>query len=231
MKRAVTTLLALAMLTVAGSAFAQVRISQVYGGGGGGATTAATYNQDYVELFNASGVAINISGWQIAYGSATGNWASASGNQFTLPANTVIESCSYLLIAVGTVSTNPDVPGVPSPDLTNSGPNMAAASGKVALFNTPVSNVPCGSEPAGTLVDKVAYGTSNCAEGTAVGVLSTTTAAVRNNGGLDDTDNNSADFTIVTNAVPRNSQSPPNAGCQPTSAPHSTWGAIKGMYR
>ena len=79
----------------------------------------------------------------------------------------------------------------------------------------------CGSEVAGTLVDKVSYGTANCAEGTAVAALENTTAAVRNNGGMTDTDSNVADFTVTTAPVPRSSASAanPKCGSQPTPCP------------
>ena len=81
------------------------------------------------------------------------------------------------------------------------------------------SNKACGSETAGTLVDKVAYGTANCAEGTAVGALSVTTGAVRNGDGATDTENNSADFTVVTAPTPRNSASAAPASCGGTPCP------------
>ena len=35
-------------------------ISQVYGGGG---NTGATYKNDFIELFNAGGESVNITGW------------------------------------------------------------------------------------------------------------------------------------------------------------------------
>lgn len=231
MKKIVTLLLA--MTLCASSAFAAnaVRISMVYGGGGGGATTAASYNQDFVELFNASGAAINIGGWTIEYGSATGNWGSSAGNIFTFPANTLIQPCHYLLVALGTVSTNPVVPNVPSPDFSNTSTNMSGSNGKVALFNAVNSNLACGSELAGTLVDKMAYGTGNCPEVTATAALSTTTAAVRGGAGLNDTDNNSADFAVVATPAPRSAISAPNTSCLATPNASRTWGAIKTIYR
>jgi len=64
-----------------------VRISQVFGGGGG---SSPIYNYDFVELFNASGVPIDISGWAVEYGSATGNWGSSTSNIVILPAGSTI---------------------------------------------------------------------------------------------------------------------------------------------
>lgn len=198
---------------------ADVRISQVYGGGGSSSATA-TYKKDYVELFNAGAAPVNVSGWVIAYGSATGNWASSTSTFFTLPKGTVIQPCGYLLLACGTAGTGgADLPV--TADFTTNNINISATNGKVALFNALNSNVACGSETAGTLVDKVAFGTANCAEGTAVAVLSNATGAVRNGGGLADTDDNAADFAVVSGPVPRSSQSPtnPECGTKPPACP------------
>lgn len=199
---------------------ADVRISQVFGGGGS-SSTAALYKKDYVELFNAGSEPVNISGWVLAYGSATGNWASAASNTFVFPKGTVIQPCSYLLVACGTAGTG----GVDLPvtgDFVTTNINMSSSNGKIALFNAALTNVACGSEAKGTLIDKVSYGTANCAEGgTAVAALTTTTGAVRNGGGMADTDSNVADFTVVSNPVPRNAQSAtnPECGTQPPACP------------
>ena len=233
MKKLATTFGVLAVLALAAApSFAAnaVRISQVFSGGGG--TTTSTFGQDYVELFNNSGAAVNIGGWTIEYGSATGNWGSSASNIFTFPANTLIQSCKYILVGVGTTGTGGGAIS-PTPDFNQSGgPNLSAsAGGKVALFNAVNTNLPCGSELAGTLVDKMAYGTGNCPEVTATAALNNTNAAVRNGGGTVDTDNNVSNFTLVTNAVPRNSASPANAACLSTPTSRSTWGSVKSIYR
>ncbi len=229
MKKIVTSLFTLALCAgLAGAAYAgAVRISQVYSGGG--SSQAATYTTDYIELFNSSGSAVDISNWALEYGSATGNWGSSAGNYLVFPAGASIAPCSYLLVVTGTAGTG----GAPIPisaDYTGT-MNLGAANGKVGLFNALNSNLACGSEIAGTLVDKVAWGTANCAEGTAVAALSITTGAVRNGGGMTDTDNNVADFTVVTNPVPRNSSSSANPDCLSTPTSSQTWGKIKVLYR
>lgn len=232
MKKIATTFGVLAVLALAAApAFAAnvVRISQVYGGGGG--TGAATYNQDYVELFNNSGAAVNVGGWSIEYGSATGLWGSSANNIFTFPANTLIQPCKYIMVSMGTVGTG----GAPlpiTPDFNSGGgPNISSTNGKVGLFSVTNASVACGSESAGSLVDKVSFGTGNCPEGTNVAALSITTGAVRNGGGTVDTDNNSANFTVTTNPVPRNAASPANPGCLATPTGKSTWGSVKSIYR
>ena len=226
MKKIVIVIAILALAAPAFAVSANVRISQAYGGGG--STSAATYNQDYVELFNASGFDVNISGWTIEYGSATGSWGSSAVNIFTFPADSWIRGCSYLLVAFGTPSTggaNLPIAADFSGTLT-----MSGTSGKVALFNAVNTNLACGLELAGTLVDKVAYGTANCSETTAVGVLSITTGAVRKLGGTQDTDNNLNDFDVVTNPVPNNSATPATA-CAPVATESQSWGALKSYFR
>lgn len=231
MKRFATTLALLAICAAPAFAANAVRISQVYGGGGG--TTAST---DFIELFNNSGSPVNISGWVLEYGSATGLWNSFTGNAFVFPAGAVIQPCGYLLFA-GNVGTG----GAPSigADYATSPTtqfNMSGTNGKVMLVTvlngdgTAGGAVACGSE-VGVIIDKVAWGSSTCAEGTATPALTASTAAFRKVGGTVDTDNNLADFTTGLAPAPRNSQSPKNPTCLITPTRTSTWGAVKSIYR
>ncbi|TMD57554.1 MAG: lamin tail domain-containing protein [Chloroflexi bacterium] len=47
-----------------------VVISQVYGGGG---NAGATFKNDFIELFNRGATTLNLTGWSVQYGSATGS--------------------------------------------------------------------------------------------------------------------------------------------------------------
>jgi hypothetical protein len=226
MKKLATTLFAI--LAIAPCAFAsnQLRISQVYGGGGA-STGSPTYNQDYVEIFNSGGTAVSLAGWTIEYGSSAGNWGSSSSNIFTFPAGASIAPCSYVLVAMTASSAGGTIPVTPDYSGTLA---MSATAGKVALFSQVNSNVACGSETG--LVDKVAFGGNTCAEGgTGTGALSTTSGAVRNGGGLTDTDVNGSDFTVTAAPVPHNSASAANSSCFATPSLKSTWGTIKTLYR
>jgi hypothetical protein len=228
MKKIVTLVSTLAFLAIAASAFAAnaVRISQVYGGGGS-ASAGPTYNVDYVEIFNSSNAAVNVGGWTIEYASAAGSWGSSGSNIFTFPANTLIQPCKYLLVASATPSAGGGTLTV-TPDFTFS-IAASATNGNVGLFSAVNTNVACAA--ATNLIDKVGYGTGACNETAAVGVLSTTTGAVRNNGGITDTDNNLSDFTVTTGPVPHNSASAANPNCSTVPTRTSTWGAVKQIYR
>ena len=186
-----------------------VVISQVYGGGG--ATTGSpSFKYDYVELFNAGSVAVDLAGFSLQYGSATGTaaWAVAALN----PSTTVLQPGRYLLIR--------QAGGTLGPDITNQDAtgnlNMAAGSGKVAL----VSNTTAlsGANPTGaTIVDLVGYGTANGFETAPTGsVMTSVLAAFRKTDGCIDTDNNSTDFSTGT-PTPRNSSTPANL-CNGTPA-------------
>jgi hypothetical protein len=109
------------------------------------------------------------------------------------------------------------------------GESMDPAGGRVGLFSSPNTGVACGAEAG--LIDKLAYGSGACPEGTGIGALSVSNAAVRNNAGNMDTDNNSHDFTILALPTPRNSSSPTSPYCVSTPARTPTWGALKSIYR
>ncbi len=187
-------------------------ISQAYGGGGG---STGTYLFDYVELHNVSGTTQLLTGYSIQYGSATGNFGSATTNVYAFPAGTSMPAGSYLLIQCGAAGTGGAALPVAA-DIITGNLTMSAASGKVVLSNQAAA-LGCGATatactlPSASIIDLVAYGTANNAEGgTSVNngtALVNTQASVRKNNGCTDTDNNNADFDVITAPVPRNSAS------------------------
>ena len=192
-----------------------VRISQFYGGGGG---STGYYIYDYVELFNSESSAVDLTGWSLQYGSATGNFASFSGNLYAFPDGTMIQPNAYLMIQLGTAGTVGN-PFPVTPDLVTTGLSASGSSGKFALakINTALG---CGATatpcplPNPNIEDLVAYGTANNAEG-GVSVnngvaLTTQQGGVRKGGGCQDTNINYDDFDVVTGValIPRNSSSP-----------------------
>ncbi len=188
-----------------------VVISQVYGGGGG---STGTYLNDYVELHNVSSTAQSLNGMSLQYGSATGQFGSAATNIFALP-NVSIPAGGYFLVQLSA----PGSAGAPlpvTPDAATTNLTMSGVSGKVVLANQTTA-LGCGATatpctlPSAAIIDLVAWGTSNNAEG-GVSVnngvaITSTQGAVRKTNGCTETDNNNADFDVITAPVPRNSAS------------------------
>lgn len=171
-----------------------VVISQVYGGGG---NSGATYRNDFVELYNASAAAVNLSSWSVQYASSTGSSWARTNLSGSIPAG------GYYLVqqAQGTGGSTP----LPTPNATGS-ITMSATAGKVALVMNQTSlAVTC--PVGGAIADFVGFGTStNCSETSPTSTLSNTTAALRKLNGAQDTDNNTNDFDVGA-PTPRNSAS------------------------
>jgi hypothetical protein len=212
MRRANLLLLVLGLsLAATAQASNAVRISQVYGGAAGG-----TYSCDYVELFNNSNAPVDIGGWSLQYGSATGTgFGSATYNWARIPAGATIPACGYYLVrgycstAGAALPVTPDL--VPTTGWTF---NLSAAAGKVALFADQVTGRTCAQAQA-VAVDLVGYGTANCYETAAAAAPDASGVLVRASGGAVDTDDNAADFAVLAAAgvAPRNSASAPNPSC------------------
>lgn len=190
--------LALAVgVALAGTAQAEVVISQVYGGGG---NSGAPLRSDFIELHNNGSTAVSLDGWSVQYASASG-----SSWQRTNLSGSIAPGGYYLVKQAD--GSNAAAPPLPAPDATGS-IAMSGSAGKVALV-AGTANL-SGTCPTGN-VDFVGFGGANCAEGTApTGNLSNTTAALRLEGGCTDSDDNRADFAIGAPA-PRNSASAPQA--------------------
>lgn len=179
-----------------------VVISQVYGAGG---NSGATYKNDFVELYNPGTTAVSLVGWSVQYASATGTGNFASNAVTALSG--AIEPGKYYLVSLSGGST-----GASLPQFDASGTvNLSGSSGKVALVDLSTgltcngsSAQPCSADDLAHIVDLIGYGSANFFEGDAAPGLSSTTAAIRKNGGKQDTDDNSVDF-VAGAPNPRNS--------------------------
>lgn len=176
-------------------------ISQLYGGGG---NSAATFNADFIELYNPTSVGIATSGLSVQYASATGNFTQS----LPLSAATIPPGHYFLVqtITAGTVGAS-----LPTPDTIGSAPNLSATAGKVALVNgtTALSgDTSCALILADTkILDFVGYGaTASCFAGSsyAPGPVGNATSIVRTNPATN-THSNSADFSLLSPPKPRNS--------------------------
>ncbi|HXM57931.1 MAG TPA: PKD domain-containing protein [Candidatus Dormibacteraeota bacterium] len=177
-----------------------VVISQVYGGGG---NSGAPLQNDFVELFNRGAAPVSLAGWSLQYASATGTGTlGANAGQLTELTGSLAPG-QYLLVQEGAGAGNGSP--LPAPDVTDGTPiAMSATAGKVALVNTTTplacngGSTPCPPAALATIVDLVGYGGADFFEGAAPApALSNTTAAVRRDGGCQDTDGNGADFAAA----------------------------------
>jgi Lamin Tail Domain len=213
--RLLACLLALASILVptsAGSGQFGIVVSQVFGGGG---NAGAPYNADFVELFNRSSSAVNLSGWSVQYATASGTSWSAT------PLAGTIQPGGYYLVKLAEGAAGS---ALPAPDATGT-TNLSSSSGKIALVRDAAAlacGASAGSCSANALVeDLVGFGTAADYEGSGPApTLSSTTAALRGSGGCADTDVNSADFAEGAPS-PRNSASAaqPCGGPPPPTGP------------
>ena len=202
---------------------ANLVISQVYGGGN---NSGASYQNDFVELYNRGTSTVNfaITPYSIQYAGVGSNFSSS--NKTDLTTGTMAPG-RYFLIKEGGGATN----GValPTPDATDT-IAMGNTSGKVALVSgttalSPANTCPGddGSSPFNannpSIADFVGYGNTagtsgHCYEGSGPAAApSNTTADFRKAGGCVDTNTNAADF-FVASPNPRNSSSAVG-DCQP----------------
>lgn len=166
--------------TIAGT----LMIYEVYGGGG---NAGAPYKNDYVILYNGTDAAINLDGYSIQYGSATGEFASYAGNLVELTGT--IESKGFFVIILGTAE---DPQGVDLPMTANvtGDSNMGASNGKVALAKTTDKVTGLDHD---IVVDLVGFGTANLFEGEGATKAPSNSTSIKRNSFVD-TNDNSKDF-------------------------------------
>jgi hypothetical protein len=146
---------AAAMLLAAARSQAAISINEVYAGGGSAQATAA-YKTDFIELFNSSPLAADVSGYIVSYGAS----AQASGvfptAVATIPATTSIPGLGYFLIRTG--SSGAGGANDPTADLVASGgASLSNTSGGLRLQDNSATPV---------TLDVVGWGTTNNFEGT-----------------------------------------------------------------
>lgn len=190
-------LLMLAPLGAAGASTTVV-ISELQTG------SSESASQEFVELYNASAEAVDVSGWKVQYKSAASeNVGSSWSTKATLSAT--ISAHGYLLIAPQTYLAGADV---------NMNAGLAASGGHVRLVDA-----------GGTVIDLVGWGTANAPEqqaatAPAAGESLERLAGERSplGGNAYDTDNNAANFSV--RAVPE----PQEAGSfTEAPVPESEW--------
>jgi hypothetical protein len=192
--------------TITNDDTATLVISQVYGGGN---NSGATYQNDFIEIFNrgAATVDFSITPYSVQYAAATSNF---STNKTDITSGVLLPG-QYFLIQEAGGATN----GValPTPDVSGGTINLSATAGKVALVLGTTALTGSGCPFGATIVDFLGYGsTANCSETSPVFVSSTNANArsVIRTASCTDTNNNSADFSNPTTApVARNTATAP----------------------
>lgn len=204
---------------VRGQIATHVVISEVYGGGG---NSGAIYKNDFIELYNPTASAVDLSGWSLQYASAK----SASWKVTALTG--LIPAYSYYLVQEAQGDTG--TVDLPTPDAVGS-INLSMSDGKVALVISTVALLDTIPSPT-SYVDLVGYGKVMGFEGSsAAPKLSSTESAERKArststtsslapGGIDqllgngyDTDDNGTDFVTQDSVNPQNSsvsETPPD---------------------
>jgi len=173
-------------------------------------------NDEFIELYNLSGSAVNIGGWKVNGSNASGT----TGTRVTITAGTILGSgCHYLLTNTATTG-GPYSGGVPGDQTYATG---VTDDGGIAVLNA-----------SSVIVDQVGMSAgSTYKEGTVLTPLTTNVnrGYERLPGGIDngqDTDNNSSDFQLLAPSNPQNKASACNSA---TPTLNSTWGTVKTLYR
>ncbi|WP_106212785.1 ExeM/NucH family extracellular endonuclease [Glaciihabitans tibetensis] len=184
-----------------------VVINEAYLNGG---SAGATYLNKFVELYNPTTAAIDLSGMSLQYRPAT-RTDDPSG---VVALTGTIPAGGYYLIKGSSNAANGAT--LPTEDATF-GPSFAAGGGTIFLAaQTTALTAPATGSLVGNpaIVDLLGYGTSNTFEGTAATAASVTSSL--NRAAAVDTDVNSADFTTMA-PTPQGS-----TGSTPTPAPTGT---------
>ena len=119
----------------------------------------ATFTNDYIEIYNPTGIAFNLAGWSLQYASATGtSWTNKQPPAARLLRVSISSSRSHQVGPWFSPPVSANITG----DI-----NMSATTGKIALVSNSISlssSCPNGIDP--DIVDFVGYGSSaSCFEG------------------------------------------------------------------
>ncbi len=106
-------------------------ITEVYGGGG---NSGATLKNDFVELYNTTTSAVDVSGWSVQYFSASGTTVGTT-NKIVIPDGKSIPAKSHFLIQAAAGSGGSD--DLPVPDAVSE-IGASGSAGKIILFTSDV---------------------------------------------------------------------------------------------
>lgn len=182
-------------LALAGTAQAEVVVSQIHTGAG--SFSSSPYRSNYIELHNTGDTSVSLGGWSLQFNPSTtaSNWQ-RSALSGSIPAG------GYFLIAIG--SPTGGLAPLPTPDL-QLGFNLQPGNGRIAVVSE--NRTLSGQCPTGTR-DRVIWGTAaRCNAAAPLASPLRNEALLRGKDGCDDSGIDSADFAVGA-PVPRNSRSP-----------------------
>ncbi|WP_198416853.1 MULTISPECIES: ExeM/NucH family extracellular endonuclease [Cryobacterium] len=190
-----------------------VVINEAYLSGG---SAGAAFSAKFVELYNPTNTAIDLSAWSLQYRKATGvvtDSPAAVALTGTIPAK------GYYLVSGGSNANGANGAALPTPDQVST-LNPSGTTGTLILANstTPLSLESGNAAGNPNVIDLVGYGASLTFEGAvAPAPSSNTDVKSLNRSAAADTDNNAADITLSATITPTNSAGP--TGGTPTPAP------------
>ncbi|HTH52065.1 MAG TPA: DNA/RNA non-specific endonuclease [Pyrinomonadaceae bacterium] len=163
------------------------------------AGTSTSANEEFVEIHNVSNATIDLNGYRVVYRSATGT--TDLGPIFAWTTATPLAAGSYYLIGSDVYASTHSVDA----SYSTSGFSTSGNGGGLAIRQ--------GAANTGTVIDALGWGataTNSLFEGTRTAAPGNAGSGLaRANGGCQDTDNNSNDFSLLTPAAGRTTGTTP----------------------
>jgi len=189
------------LLMAQSTADPNIRISQIYTRGG---EAGATFQNDYVELFNRGTTDVDINGWSLNISNFAGTppniQISATNIRFVSSTGLIIRPGSHLLIKFGGSGSG----GQPilNSDLNLNPFPISDTGGQIVLLGKdktlPFGYCPAAPDLTGVVVDYVGYGIAICYEKAVTLAPPPDQALMRIGGGCTDNNDNLADFSFAT---------------------------------
>ncbi|HSB26825.1 MAG TPA: Calx-beta domain-containing protein [Pyrinomonadaceae bacterium] len=187
-----------------------IRISQIYSRGG---EAGATFQNDYIELFNRGQANVDISGWSLSIANFSGTppniQISSSSIKLFGSAGIILAPGSHFLIKFGGNGGNGQP--IPNSDINLNPVPISDTGAQIVLLDKdktlPFGYCPAAPDLTGNVVDFVGYGIAICYEGTVTLAPPPDRALLRVGGGCTDNNDNLADFSFAT-PDPRSRQAP-----------------------
>jgi hypothetical protein len=193
-------LISSSLSTAQSTADPNIRISQIYTRGG---ESGATFQNDYVELFNRGNVDVDISGWSLNISNFSGvppniQYSATNIKLFSSTGN-IMSPGAHLLIKFGGSGTNGQP--ITISDINLNPFPLSDTGGQIVLLakdkTLPFSYCPAAPDLTGVVVDYVGYGIAICYEGTVTLAPPPDKALWRIGGGCTDNNDNLADFSFA----------------------------------